>query len=294
MRVRIVHLAKDTVRNDQAGFTRRELIVVIAMVALLGGLVLPTLAKSKSGNSNVQCLNNQRRLILAWQMYATDNLDRLIMAYHGGDTQGGAGASNPNYAGWCMGWLDWTTSKDNTNINFLNDPRYSKLAPHLGNDPGVFKCPSDTAISPAQRKKGWTSRVRSVSGNIGVGAGNAEGGPWDSSIYKHILKLGDFQYPSPAETWVYLDEHPDSINDPAFFNPIANNWVDQPASYHNGAAGVSFADGHAELHHWTGSLVTPDARKIRFDSMLGARGRLGDPDIHWMSYHGGRISEKSH
>ena len=48
-------------------------------------------------------------------------------------------------------------------------------------------------------------------------------------------------------TYPALDEHPDSIND-AFFitDPNANNWQDRPASYHNGAAGFSFADGHAE------------------------------------------------
>jgi prepilin-type processing-associated H-X9-DG protein len=57
--------------------------------------------------------------------------------------------------------------------------------------------------------------------------------------------------PEPAKTWLTLDEHPDSIND-AFFvtDPAVNNWQDIPASYHNGAAGFSFADGHAEVKKW--------------------------------------------
>jgi prepilin-type processing-associated H-X9-DG protein len=48
-----------------------------------------------------------------------------------------------------------------------------------------------------------------------------------------------------------LDEHPDSINDGYFLiNPGASQWGDLPASYHNGAAGFSFADGHSEIHRW--------------------------------------------
>ncbi len=64
----------------------------------------------------------------------------------------------------------------------------------------------------------WTERVRSIFGNIGVGDGNAEDGPWNG-IYKHIRKVSDFTFASSTETWVYLDEHPDSINDAGFFNP---------------------------------------------------------------------------
>ena len=44
-----------------------------------------------------------------------------------------------------------------------------------------------------------------------------------------------------------LDEHPDSINDSLFAVPMTGTaWVDVPASYHNGACGFCFADGHAE------------------------------------------------
>ena len=99
-----------------------------------------------------------------------------------------------------------------------------------------------------QRKKGWVERVRSISSNIGIGDGNAEAGPFDA-IYKHIKKTSDFTIPGPSETWVYLDEHPDSINDAGFFNPVRSYWNDLPACYHNNAAGFAFADGHSEIHN---------------------------------------------
>jgi len=35
-----------------------------------------------------------------------------------------------------------------------------------------------------------------------------------------------------------------------FGSVIGNLWSDMPASYHNGAAGFSFADGHSEIHKW--------------------------------------------
>ena len=59
----------------------------------------------------------------------------------------------------------------------------------------------------------------------------------------------------PAMVWVSVDEHPDSINDSIFmFNPglppSSAAWRDLPASYHNGACGFSFADGHSEIHKW--------------------------------------------
>jgi prepilin-type processing-associated H-X9-DG protein len=62
---------------------------------------------------------------------------------------------------------------------------------------------------------------------------------------------------SPATTWVYIDEHHESINDAGFGHPGPNppsnvRWVDYPAIYHNGAGGLSFADGHSEIHKWKG------------------------------------------
>ena len=67
--------------------------------------------------------------------------------------------------------------------------------------------------------------------------------------------------PSPSSTYVFLDEHPDSINDGYFVNQADYYgwWCDLPASYHNGAAAFSFADGHAGLHKWrsTGTVQPP-------------------------------------
>ena len=68
--------------------------------------------------------------------------------------------------------------------------------------------------------------------------------------WKHFLKKSDFGHPSG--TFIFLDEHPNSINDGWFVTipDDTNTWYDLPASCHDGAGCFSFADGHSEIHHW--------------------------------------------
>jgi len=151
------------------GFTLIELLVVIAIIAILASMLLPALAKAKTKAQGILCMNNNKQLMLAWHMYTGDNDDKLVMSFHGGMAQGGSAASSAANAPWVVGWLDWGTSPDNTNELFLIDPKYSKLAKYFGNAKNILKCPADKFVSQTQRKKGWTARVRSMSGNIGVG-----------------------------------------------------------------------------------------------------------------------------
>jgi prepilin-type N-terminal cleavage/methylation domain-containing protein/prepilin-type processing-associated H-X9-DG protein len=289
-------LRTDSFRETRCAFTLIELLVVIAIIAILAAMLLPALSKAKFRAQGILCMNNTKQLMVAWHMYNGDNNDRIVGSYHGGDAQGGAIAnSNPRAAPWVVGWLDWSTSPDNTNLLFLTDDKYAKLAKYVGKNKNIFKCPADIYTSTAQRGRGWTERVRSISGNIGIGEGNAETGPWDA-IYKHIRKVSEFVYPGPAETWVFLDEHPCSINDAGFFNPGPASWIDQPASYHNGAAGVSFADGHSEIHKWVGSLSTARAKRVdtTFNGVTATGVPARDKDLSWLSYRGGRARAVSY
>jgi len=69
------------------------------------------------------------------------------------------------------------------------------------------------------------------------------------------MKTSDMTSPGPANTWVFVDENPDGINDAAFAVAMdgrypATIWQDTPANYHCGACGFAFADGHSEVHKW--------------------------------------------
>jgi prepilin-type processing-associated H-X9-DG protein len=98
-----------------------------------------------------------------------------------------------------------------------------------------------------------------------------------------------FTVPGPAMSWVFMDEHPDWIDDAVLYiNPSETNgtgsFTELPGSYHNKACGISFADGHAEIHKWQDPLV---ARPIKFEYQQGlGNGGLqvtASPDLIWMA-----------
>jgi len=243
------------------------------------------LGKAKAKAQGIMCMNNTKQMMVAWHMYNGDNNDRFPGAFHGGQAQNPV-PNDPN-APWVVGWLDWGTRADNTNVLYLIDPRYSKLATYFSNAKNIFKCPADKFLHGSQRARGWTERVRSISGNIVVGEGNASSGPLDG-IYLHAKKTSDLNIPGPTETWVFVDEHPDSINDAGFFSPYANEWVDMPASYHNGAGGFAFADGHSEIHKWISGTTKPPVRLV---DMSRTAYRPNDPDAKWIRYRTPRKTE---
>lgn len=257
-------------QTQESAFTFTELLVVVLVVALCVVSLLPAWARTQPDNRVFQCLNNHRQLTRAWRMYADDYNGRLAPNAHG---------AMPLYPVWAAGWLDWDARSENTNSLYLTDPRYSALARYCGKDARLFKCPADQYLSPTQRRLGW-NRVRSVSENLYVGESNVEFGPTDLAYYDHVRKWTGLVNPRPAETWLSLDEHPDSINDGGFLPPTATTLVDVPANYHDGGAGVAYADGHAEIHRWAGSVLRLPITTFNYNNMTPVP--VNDPDLFWL------------
>ena len=290
-------------QSRERAFTRLELLVVLIVLAFLASVTAPGQARAKPGSQGLQCLNNLRQLMLANLVYQADNAEALPMVFHGGYIP----ALNSPGRPWASGWLDWSSYTENTNLNYLLQPRYASLAAYLGRDARAYKCPADMYVGGLQRTLGWTERVRSYSANMYVGKGNGWasgpdwtiGGPNNLYIYRGAAKSSDLTIPGPARTWVYMDEHPDSINDPGLCAPNnAANMPDAPATYHNGAAGIVMADGRCEMHRWRGPTMNKPRSQgglagINFNAQNNYSTVVGDPDLLWLSYGSPRWSTRT-
>jgi len=239
-------------RRTASAFTLVELMVVIALIALLASLLLPALSKARGRAQALACVNNARQLLSAWHLYATDHGDSL--PYNLGGVPKAGSVSARTDLNWVNSVLDWTTSNpDNTNTATLTQ---ASLGAYTSRNFTVYRCPTDHVLSQQQKAAGWTHRVRSYSMNAMVGTAGeltAAGFNKNNPDYIQFFRLASI--PRPTEIFVFLDEHPDSIDDGYFLNKYVGrsdryDWIDLPASYHEGAASIAFADGHAELHRW--------------------------------------------
>jgi len=215
--------------RDHTGFTLVELLVAIGTVGLLTLMLIPALAGTRPNSRAFQCENNTRQLILAWLMYSADNGDKLMSS-----------------TAWIPSspFMDWSYSSANTNTARLLDPSQSLIANYI-RSATVFKCPADTY--PAANGP----RVRSYSISASVG-GTANNKNQDGKQHFNARKNSDLNTPGPAKIWVFVDEHPDSIDDGSFhLDPGQRQgsiyWRNMPASFHDGSYGASFTDGHSEI-----------------------------------------------
>ena len=265
-------------------FTLIELLVVIAIIAILAGMLLPALAKAKTKAQGITCMNSNQQLTMAWRFYAEENDGYLVAS-----GRWGTPTKPPEWIGG--NWLDKSNLRKSDNwdvdlwIRGISSTgrkvpgRGNLLYPYAGNSTEVFNCPADNSVGINNKGK-TVPRLRSRSINNWVG-GPGWGGP-----QCHIfMKDTDMNNPGPSNTFVMLDEREDSIND-GYFVVDMSGWpvrsqqiVDFPASYHNMAAGFSFADGHAEIHKWLDKRTRPAINKGNMQLNVPMRDSV---DLLWM------------
>jgi prepilin-type processing-associated H-X9-DG protein len=236
-----------------------ELLVVIAIIAILAALLLPAFARAKARAEGVICLNNTKQLGLAWTVYADDHNGRLAYNLGGNEKVDPRALAPKSDLNWVNNIMDWELNSDNTNTATITK---ASLGSYINNAVNSYHCPADRVLSDVQKREGWSRRLRSYSMNAMIGdAGDVSitGTNANNPAYTQFFRISDI--PAAASIFVFLDEHPDSINDGYFLNEVYDwKWNDLPASYHNGAANFWFADGHAETHRWLFASTLRPAR----------------------------------
>jgi prepilin-type N-terminal cleavage/methylation domain-containing protein len=235
------------------GFTLIELLVVIAIIAILAAMLLPALAKAKTKAQGTQCMNNGRQLSLCWRLYSDDYNGGLVASLG----QNGSAVYNRRPV-WMTGnfptpYPSGTViqSEWDINVDIMTGPLWS-----YGKNAAMYKCPADQSTVTIAGKT--YPRVRSISMSQVF-----DWGEWlTADKWRTYGRMSDIV--RPVQTFVFIDENPKWLNDGAFATDCNGfpgsgtsgaEIVDLPATYHNRAAGLSFADGHSEMHKWIGNII---------------------------------------
>lgn len=267
-------------RTNCRAFTRIELLAVLAALALVGLLAQPALSESRSAARAALCLNNQQRLQRAWAANSLDNQGWLVAA----TSLIVPAVQRPE---WVMGFLSYTSPDSQDLKHVTNGPLFA----YAERDWRVYRCPADRSAQESIPRRRGTPRIRSISMSQVFGSGEWLNGSFDPFQPTWRTYANESQIVAPRATWLFADEHPDSINDGGMANACTGaqslteqgRIFDMPSSLHEGAGIFVFADGSAEVHRWRGQTIRPPVTYGAKDLQLNIPAGDSQADIVWLA-----------
>jgi prepilin-type N-terminal cleavage/methylation domain-containing protein len=278
-----------TIPPDQCGISQRaftlvELLVVMGIMAILAGILLPTLSTAKRKAQRTSCLNNHRQLQLGWLAY---NGDHSKIVPTGSEDYTASDPSDPRvqpgkeWAQWVHGNMKITTNNSRINEELL---KVGLLWPYI-KLPNPYKCPTD------QHRINDQLAVRSVSINAWLNPISPmldlmeaeEERQLKPPVHWHVphptmVDLADMLDPTPSQTLVFIETSATSIDDGRFSIQLhCWSWLEYPASRHSSGI-VTFADGHCESRVWTDTAILATEKHHLKQVWRG-------PDLEWVKAH---------
>jgi len=251
------------------GFTLVELLVIIAILALLAAILFPVFAQAREAARRCTCASNLKQLGMAFMMYAGDYDETLPEA--GGDSDSAA-------------WIDYSSPDQRAGI-------YPYLRQFSKTGPSVYRCPNGLPD---------TSSYRSVSSTYAM---NDYLRPWHGTYPRSIpdASLALSQIDSVSRTILLFEatQHPEgwtNRNGSPYFHTVdkaTGRPVGVPQVYHHGGSNFLFCDGHVHFHHPRATMTrekTPTPQRyLAEDGQLVVAFSLGsahDEDDMWRPFPG--------
>lgn len=226
--------------HSRCGFSLVELLVVIVIIAILAAMLVPALNGAKMRALSTKCKSNLHQLTLAWEMYTSDNDDRLppnnfVFYWPALSTTGDLNS-------WCQGNTQTELGDNSIRKGLLWD--YNKSS-------RIYKCPTDR------------SRVRDLDGNFIPGSQRNRSYNMSGSINCDVTAADIPDYrrktqifsPPPSNFFVFIDTNEQGIQGSHFMVfpqgfLSSPKWGDLPSDRHMQGANVSFADGSVRYWKW--------------------------------------------
>lgn len=266
-------------------FTLLELLVVVAIIAILAALLLPALARAKDRARRINCISNQKQLMTAWGLYQNDNLDRLVP--NGGWQNGGSPTPTGPYL-WVFGG-NHGDSQSLTNTEYLVGSRYALFAAYI-RTVAIYKCPADRSLWPVGGKLVFEQRSMVMNSYVGTPQNLVVMPLTLNSAYRVYSKSSDLSADSPSSRFVFTDGNPASICTPGFgINMTSDTFIHYPSSLHQGSGVFAFADSHVEAHKWLDDRTKKTIPSGSTTYLGHTDASPNNADIRWLREHATRL-----